>query len=520
MPHTRSFRASAAAALLAATILAVSVVSCRPAVDPTPPGPATRLAIAIQPGDLNVGALFGAPPVVDVTDRNGAPITGTGLTVRAAISAGNAQISTGGEATVANGAATFSNLTLVGVAGSSIKLTFTLYDAGVPSTDATPVVTDAFTLKPGAPASVRAGSTAAIAGSPGTLVDPAPAVVVTDVGGNNLSGIPVTFAITQGEGRVDGAVQATTDSSGVATVSGWVLGLPGTNQLVASVSPTLQVTFTANVTTTTGMLRIRLSGQPAGVTANVRVTKTSVSGVVYDVVQSVRDSLTVTNLPFGTYQVTGDSVNVGTRIWQEDANFGGLNVAATSGPSVTLAYREYGRVEVTTRGLPGPTQTATLDFQPTGGASALLFAFTVVNDAITRGLGPIGTYNAVPRVVTVNGQLYNATPTQTSVGIAGGDSIVRMTFNYAVTTGTLTVTLAGTLPAGAAPQVDVTGPGGFHQTVFMSTTRSWTGLVPGSYTVVASPITVSGATFKPTPVTSPATVTAGVETTVTVTYGQ
>jgi hypothetical protein len=93
-----------------------------------------------------------------------------------------------------------------------------------------------------------------------------------------------------------------------------------------------------------------------------------------------------------------------------------------------------------------------------------------------------------------------------------------MTFTYAVATGTLTVTLAGTLPAGTSVPVDVSGPGGFRETVFMTNTRTWTGLAPGSYTIVASPVTVGNTTFRPTPVTSVATVTAGATTTVTITY--
>src|SRR6185436_2110440 len=110
---------------------------------------------------------------------------------------------------------------------------------------------------------------------------------ITDAGQNVVSDVPVTFSVTSGEGRLSGAAQSTSDALGVATVSGWILGLPGGNALVASISPTLQVTFNATVTTTSGMLRLRLTGQPTGQIVKVRVLKTTATGTQYDVIHNV-----------------------------------------------------------------------------------------------------------------------------------------------------------------------------------------------------------------------------------------
>jgi hypothetical protein len=297
-----------------------------------------------------------------------------------------------------------------------------------------------------------------------------------------------------------------------------VLGLPGDNRLLATTQTTQDVTFRASVTAPAGMLRIRLEGTPNGSSAKVRVVKTSAAGTVYDVIHTISDSLTVTGLPFGTYQVSGDSVKVGARIWQADGAAGNLVVATDKAPSISLSYREYGRFQITARGLPSANQTAIVDFQPTAGDFALAFSQTVLNDAVTRGLGPIGTYDVVPRTVSAAGQQFSGTPPKQSVVLANGNTVSPITIDYIVTTGTLKVTLEGDLPAGAAPQIDVTGPGGFHETVFMSGTRTWTGLVPGTYTVVASPITVGGVQFKPNPASSNNAVTAGNETNRTITY--
>jgi hypothetical protein len=204
-------------------------------------------------------------------------------------------------------------------------------------------------------------------------------------------------------------------------------------------------------------------------------------------------------------------------VWAADATVTGLNVSATTGPSIVVNFRELGRFEITARGLPTPTQTGVADFLPTAGDVAAAFAVTVLNDAVTRSLGPLGTYDVVPRVVVVAGQQYAGTPARQSVVLTGGSALAQLTINYAVTTGTLVVAFAGTLPVGAAPQIDVTGPGGFRETVFTAG-RTWTGLAPGSYTVTASQVSFAGVVYRPAPVTSVVTVTAGNITTVTITY--
>lgn len=61
----------------------------------------------------------------------------------------------------------------------------------------------------------------------GSAVPTPPSVLVRDLAGNPLPGVPVTFAVTDGGGYVTGA-SATTNASGVATAAGWVLGSPAT----------------------------------------------------------------------------------------------------------------------------------------------------------------------------------------------------------------------------------------------------------------------------------------------------
>lgn len=85
---------------------------------------------------------------------------------------------------------------------------------------------------------------------PSTRLPVDPKVSVTDVDGNPVQGVSVTFAVTGGGGSLAGSAVQTTDIGGFASV-GWVLGAsPGTDTLTATVgfltgSP---VTFTATDT--------------------------------------------------------------------------------------------------------------------------------------------------------------------------------------------------------------------------------------------------------------------------------
>ncbi len=83
-----------------------------------------------------------------------------------------------------------------------------------------------------------------VAGQP--LTGALPAVKVTDAGGHPVAGVAVTFTAGANSGTLTGASQ-TTDSSGIATLGGWILdATPGTNTVVASAAGvTGTVAFTA-----------------------------------------------------------------------------------------------------------------------------------------------------------------------------------------------------------------------------------------------------------------------------------
>ncbi|MBF6596186.1 MAG: NHL repeat-containing protein [Thermaceae bacterium] len=83
------------------------------------------------------------------------------------------------------------------------------------------------------------------------------------------------------------------------------------------------------------------------------------------------------------------------------------------------------------------------------------------------------------------------------------------------TLGSLQIGVSG-LPVGVNASITLTGPGNFSQTLTAAQTLS--GLEPGSYTVVASNVTASSATFAATVSGSPVTVRAGATGTANVVY--
>src|SRR3989449_5228678 len=102
-------------------------------------GTATQLTITTQPSPTATsGAALGQQPVIQVRDAAGNPAGGAGLTVTAVIATGpaGATLTNGTATTVASGAATFSGLTLSGLAGTyTLRVESGTLTAGAPSTN-------------------------------------------------------------------------------------------------------------------------------------------------------------------------------------------------------------------------------------------------------------------------------------------------------------------------------------------------------------------------------------------------
>jgi len=139
-----------------------------------------------------------------------------------------------------------------------------------------------------------------------------------------------------------------------------------------------------------------------------------------------------------------------------------------------------GRLAVTIGGLPAASGAAVTVTGPNG------FAALVTASQQLAGLVP-GSYTVSATAVTVAGTTWEPTAASQVVSVPNGGS-AAVVVEHVATTGALAVAIAG-LPAGVPAAVVVTGPGGF--TSLVATPTTLTGLTPGAYTIVASPVSVA-----------------------------
>jgi hypothetical protein len=186
-----------------------------------------------------------------------------------------------------------------------------------------------------------------LTGTAGSAVPVPPAVLVADAYGNPAPGATVTFAVSSGGGSVTG-VSAITDTNGIATVGGWVLGpAAGANTLTATVSGLPSVTFT--VTGSAGppaaIVKQAGDGQTASVGVAVATTPAvSVKDAYGNPVRAVAVTFTVTS---GGGSPSLSTVSTDT---SGKATAGSWTLGPTAGTNTLSAV---------VRGLPAVTFTAT-----------------------------------------------------------------------------------------------------------------------------------------------------------------
>lgn len=192
-------------------------------------------------------------PVVQVVDAFGDAVAQSGISVAAAIQTGGGAVSgTATVATDASGQAVFSNLSIQGLVGSR-TLRFT-------ANGLTGISSGSVAITAG-PAAVLMATTAtsqsALVGQP---VPTRPTVKVTDLDGNPIAGVAVTFAITSGNGSMTGGSQVTS-AQGTASVGSWTMdATPGANVMIATASGLSgsPITFTSTAGNTISSFTIDL----------------------------------------------------------------------------------------------------------------------------------------------------------------------------------------------------------------------------------------------------------------------
>jgi protocatechuate 3,4-dioxygenase beta subunit len=207
-------------------------------------GAASKLAFSVQPSNVATGAAITPAIKVRIEDAQGTLVTSATNNVTLALSNNSTGAALSGTRTVAasGGIATFSDL--------SVNRPGTGYTLSASASGLSGDVSSGFNVTTGAATTIAANSSTSLSGTVGSPVTPLPSVKVTDGSGNGVSGVSVTFAVTNGGGSVSDATQ-TTNASGIATVGSWTLGTSagsGNNELTATASGLSgsPVTFTAS----------------------------------------------------------------------------------------------------------------------------------------------------------------------------------------------------------------------------------------------------------------------------------
>ena len=212
--------------------------------------PSLVFSISVNSGDNQSGTADSAlsiDPSVVVRTAWGSPVAGVTVVFDASEGGHVAQAST---VTNEQGIASAGVWTL-GQAYGMQNLFARVVREGVRSD---PVVMYAYASAPtetappnGPPVSLSSISATQQSAPANSVVTEAPSVVVHDADGRPVPNASVYFWVTSGGGQVTGASQ-TTNSAGVATVTSWLLGSPGTNTLNASIDGLAPATFTAIAT--------------------------------------------------------------------------------------------------------------------------------------------------------------------------------------------------------------------------------------------------------------------------------
>jgi uncharacterized protein YjdB len=364
------------------------------------------------------GTAVGAPPSVKVTDAVGNAVSGVVVTF--AVTAGGGTISSASATTNAGGIATLASWTLGALVGTN---TVTATATGLTGS---PVLFNA-TGTVGAAAIIVANSALSQSGTASSAVATPPSVRVTDIGGNPVSGVNVTFTVTAGGGTTSPASPAVvaTNASGVATITSWTLGaVAGANALTAGATGLTgsPITFTATA----------VAGAPTTIAASSVITQSAIAGSAVSAAPSVRVTDATGNGVPGvtvTFAVTGGGGSITpTTVSTNATGFATLTswtlgtVAGPNSVTATVAGLAGSPVTFNATGLVGPDALLSITTQP-GGAS----------------IGAPFTTQPVVEIRDANGNLTASSATVT-VAIASGGGTLGGTTTVTAVNGVATFT--------------------------------------------------------------------------------
>lgn len=220
-------------------------------------------------GDGTAGTVLVSPPTFTVKDQNGNSLGG--VSVSLAVTAGGGTL-TDAPTTSKNGATPVGTWRLGNIAGIN-SITVTVGNL--------PPLIISINGKAGAPANIVFVSGANQTAPAGSTLAVSPVAQVRDQFGNAVSGIPVTFAIVDGEGTLGSQGPVTSDASGNAPSPQWTLGRSAVSQSVRAATGAISASVSAFVATDYAIdLRLFGPAMPANVQAMFQAAAARIRGAV------------------------------------------------------------------------------------------------------------------------------------------------------------------------------------------------------------------------------------------------
>ncbi|MBW4077142.1 MAG: hypothetical protein HIU84_01230 [Acidobacteria bacterium] len=502
---------------LAATLL-VGILPALFSISPASAGAATQLVVTTQPAGATNGAAFSTPVVVSAEDGSGVVDTTFSGSVTAAFAAGTGTLANA-TVTAVNGVATFSSLTITGLAG--------LYALSFTSSGLSSATSYSFQLAAGTPTQLAYAKAPAGAAS-GVALTTQPIIDVEDASGNvdlGASGT-VNAVLTAGTGTLTNASASIisgeaifsgltiTGTSGSVTLSFFASGISGLSTVATSLTmaggTAIEMVITQIPTNATSGLALATNTIPI---VSFEDANGNVSPVTPKVTISIASGSGSLSLP---YEIAGAGV----------AKFTGLVITAFTPGPFTLLFQAPGYASVTssTIEVAGVAAKLALTTQPGGATSGSVMTqqpvvaiedasgnvvttdnSTTVAVAFATGSGTLAgnSVKAVNGIVTFSALKLTATPGSYTLAFSasGLTSATSGSFTIAGLASALSIT---TQPAGAAngsafatqPVIDVVDASGNLVTTFAGSVTAV--LLSGTGTLIgttSATITNGVATF-------------------------
>ncbi len=335
-------------------------------------GPASAIAMATQPSsNAQSGVALPQQPAVQLQDGGGNAVSQSGVSITAGFETGTGTIANGTAVTDLNGVATFSGLSITGLAGT-YSLRFT-------SNGMTPAASASIALGAGVPAGLTIATQPSASAQSSIAFGQPPRIQLRDAAGNPVSqaGVSVTASIATSPGGSPTVANATatTDGGGIANFGGIAItGLVGTYTLgfasagltgTTSTSITLSAGPPAKLAVTTQPSSSAQSGAPFAQQPRVQLRDAADNTVSQS---GVLVTASVASGPGGGTVANATATTNGSGL----AVFSGLSLTGTAG-TYTLGFAASGLTGTTSAAITlgaGAAAQLSITTQPSSGAAS------------------------------------------------------------------------------------------------------------------------------------------------------